>query len=348
MIQEKRGKFYRLYEKAARPFRVQVELTRRCNLNCAHCALGGDTIIEGEMVAEDYERLIPEMKAAGVFNIYLTGGEFLTHPEIDSILDMLLNADFWISLQTNGTLMDEKRVEMIARKAEKVRSVALSLYGATAAVHESVTRVEGSFERTVRALDLLRDAGLKVELLTLLMSLNWSERESIKRFCEEKGVKHQFNSVLVPGKNDSMEMLKYRLTERQLRALPRPWETFNQNFMEADPEDYAPDRTIEAWCSMARSTGYLDSQGNLLPCSVLAIPSGNVRETPFGQLWAESPVFKHIRELKIGDFECAGCGHFPTCMPCPGLAYIEHGDMFAAPREICRIVKLFLEKKEGS
>jgi len=348
MIQEKREKFFGKYEKAARPLRVQIEVTRRCNLNCSHCALGGNTIIDDEMGVRDYERLIPQMRAAGVFNIYLTGGEFLVHPEIDEILELLLAADFWISFQTNGVLLDEKYVGMMARHPGKVRSVALSLYGATAAIHESVTRVNGSFDRTIRALNLLCEAGLKVEVLTLLMTLNHQEREAIESLCASMGVKHQFNSVLVPGINSSRDMLCYRLPENLLRQLPRPWETFNQNFMDGAPEDYAPDRTIEAWCSMARSTGYLDSQGNLLPCSVLAIPSGNVRETPFDKLWGESPVFKYIRELKIGEFECSGCRHFPTCKPCPGLAYIEHGDMFAAPREICRIVKLFLDEKEGS
>jgi AdoMet-dependent heme synthase len=346
MKQETRETFYKQYSDAARPLRIQIEITRRCNLGCVHCTLGGDNLISGELTAHDYEKLIPQMRDAGVFNIYLTGGECLLHPEINDIMTLFLEADFWLSLQTNGVLLDTGHIELFSRHPGKIRSVTVSLYGATAAVHESVTRSPGSFAKTMRAIEILREAGFKVEVITLLMSLNHHEREAIEELCEGLGVKHQFNSVLVPRKDGSPEPLRYRLPEELIRRLPRPWETFTYNFTDGDPADFAADRTIEAWCSMARNTGYITSEGNLLPCSVLAIPAGNVRETPFAELWADSPVFKRIRELKINEFECSGCRHFPTCKPCPGLAFIEHGDMFAAPREICRIVEIFLGKKE--
>ncbi|MFA6449418.1 MAG: radical SAM protein [bacterium] len=346
MKQESRETFYRQYSDAARPLRVQIETTRRCNLDCVHCALGGNHVMAGEMGARDYEKLIPQLRAAGVFNVYLTGGEFLAHPEIDEILNLFLEADFWLSLQTNGVLLNSGHVDLFLRHPGKVRSVTISLYGATAEVHESVTRSPGSFEKTLNAISMLLAAGIRVEVITLLMTLNHHEREAIERMCADWDVKHQFNSVLVPCKDGSPDPLRYRLPDELIRDLPRPWETFTYNFTDGDPADFKSENTIEAWCSMARSTGYLDSNGNLLPCSVLNIPAGNVRETPFGEIWSDSPVFKRIRELKISEFECSGCRHFPTCKPCPGLAYIEHGDMFAAPREICRIVEMFLGKKE--
>ncbi len=348
MKRETREKFYKMYSESARPLRIQIEVTRRCNLSCVHCTLGGDTQVENELTARDYEKLIPELRDAGLINIYLTGGEFLVHPEIDDILGMLLEADFWVSLQTNGALLDTRRVELLEHNAEKIKSIAVSLYGATPEVHEAVTRVPGSFNNTVNAIEMLTAAGFRVEVITLLMTLNFGERAAIERLCSQWNVKQQFNSVLVPNREGSSEPLRYRLPEDLIRRLPRPWETFTYTLSDGDPADFTPDRPLDAWCSMARSTGYLDSRGNVLPCSVVEMPAGNVREQTFGEIWADSPVFKKIRNLKIGEFECSNCRHFPVCRPCPGLAYIEHGNLFAAPREICRIVEQFLGRREDS
>ena len=79
----------------------------------------------------------------------------------------------------------------------------------------------------------------------------------------------------------------------------------------------------------------------------MELPVGNIKEISFMEIWQNSHFFKNIRDLKIGDFECSGCSHFPTCRPCPGLAFYENGDFFTAPKEICRIVEVFLGKKEG-
>jgi radical SAM protein with 4Fe4S-binding SPASM domain len=348
MIQETREAFCKMYSDQARPLRIQIEVTRRCNLNCVHCTLGGSLPVAGELTARDYEKLIPQMRDAGLLNIYLTGGEFLMHPEINDILNMFLEADFWVSLQTNGTLLAARHVELMSRHADKIRSVAVSLYGAVAAVHEAVTRAPGSFVKTINAIDMLTEAGFKVEIITQLMTLNYGERDAIERLCSKWDVKQQFNSVLIPCRDGSEEPLQYRLPEELLRRLPRPWETFTYELGDGNPADFTPDRPIDAWCSMARSTGYLDSKGNILPCAVIDIPAGNVRERPFGEIWADSPVFKKIRGLKMGEFECSDCRHFPVCKPCPGLAYMEHGNLFTAPREICRIVEQFLGKKEGA
>lgn len=346
MIQETRQTFYKRLSGACRPLRLQIEVSRRCNLNCVHCMLCGDTEFGCEMGLRDYENLVPQLHEAGIFNLFLTGGEFFTHPEIEGILELLLGSDFWLSLQTNGTLLEKKHIGLFSRYPRKIRSVALSLYGSTPEAHEAVTRTPGSFEKTLRAMDMLLEAGHRVEVITLLMTINHNEYDGIKALCEKKGVKHQFNSVLVPRRDGDTEPLAYRLPEELLKKLPRPWETFTENYWKSDPEEFAPDRSLESWCTMGRTTAYIDSRGNVLPCSIMDTPAGSVIETPFTEIWESSPVFNKIRGLKIGDFECSGCSHFPTCKPCPGLSFFEHGDFFAAPKEICRIVEIFLGKKE--
>lgn len=346
MIQLPRHDLHKKLVGRANPMRIQLEITRRCNLDCVHCIQGGCSEIGGEMTAADYERLLPRMSAAGVFSVSLTGGEFLCHPEIHDILDLLLRSDFWLALQTNGTLLDQDTVDFMAKRREKIRAVAVSLYGATAQAHESVTRSPGSFEKTIRAIDMLSEAGFRVEVISLLMTMNQEEAPQIQELCRKRGLFHQFNSIIAPRKDGETSSLECRLPEELLKKLPRPWETFTENFIPHEPDDFAPDKTLDAWCTMARTSGYIDSRGNLLPCSIMDLPAGNVKDRPFDELWRDSAVFNALRKLKIGQFECSRCGHFPTCRPCPGLAFLEHGNMFESPKEICRIIELFLGDKE--
>jgi len=311
-----------------------------------HCILGSSPDTTGELRAEDYVGLIKSLRAAGVFNVYLTGGEFLAHPEGLEILSLFLESDFCLSLQSNGTLIDEEALRMMLGRKEKIRTVALSIYGATADVHEAVTRTPGSFEKTIAAARALRENGFRVEFITLLMTINHHQYDEIKKLGEGLGSKHQFNSVLTPSHDGNRELAGLRLPEALLAKLPRPWESFMNNYWEQPLEEFGPDMPLAAWCSMGRTTGYIDARGNVLPCSILNTPAGNVRETPFNEIWEASPVLKKIRSLKIGDFECSRCSHFPTCRPCPGLAHFEHGDLFSPPREICRIIEVFLGKKK--
>ncbi len=328
------------------PLRVQIEVTRHCNLNCRHCMLGGDTKQKNEMAAGDYAALVKQLENAGVFNVNLTGGEFLVHPEIIPILECIFSSDLWVSLQTNATLIDDEIMNIFKKHKTKIRSFAISLYGATAETHEYITRVKGSFEKTIDSIKQLDEEGFKVEIISLMMKSNYHEYEAIKTMCENWDLKHQFNSIIAPSRDRRRKITNLRLSDEELLALPRPWETFMNEFWETEPGDFYPDKSIESWCSMARTTAYIDSCGYVLPCSVIDIPAGNVRETPFEEIWKNSDLFKKIREFKIRDFECSRCENFPACKPCPGLAYLEHGDIFSAPREICRIVSLFIKKQE--
>lgn len=347
MIRKKRETLFKELTRRSSPVRIQIEATRRCNLNCVHCVFNCNTNIENELQPQDYRKLLPEMKAAGVFHINLTGGEFLTHPRYREILELLLESDFQLTLQTNGVLLSDGIIALLSQHREKIKAVAVSLYGHNRAIHESVTRTAGSFSKTATALEKLAAAGLHPEASTLLMTVNCDAREEIKSLCDRIGVRHQFYSIVLPRENRDNSPLQYRLPDSIFRELPRPWETFAADFGEVDPEDYLPDCTIESWCTMGRTTGYITSHGNLLPCSLVDIPAGNIREASFYDLWYHSDAMEEIRNLKVKQFECAHCGHFPKCRPCPGLGLYEHGDIFAAPREVCRIVNTFMGKENS-
>jgi len=65
------------------------------------------------------------------------------------------------------------------------------------------------------------------------------------------------------------------------------------------------------------------------------LPSGNVRQTSFIDIWRHSAQLKEVRAIRSRDLpSCSSCTHLPSCSRCPGLAYME-GDMRGPSSQDC-------------
>jgi radical SAM protein with 4Fe4S-binding SPASM domain len=350
MRQESRKTLFRRMAGAHTPVRVQIEATRRCNLNCAHCMVinsAGQAGAPG-LSLERFTHLLDELRRSGAFHINLTGGEPLCRPDATDMIRAVLDAGFLLTLQTNGTLLEAAHADMLAHSANRVRQVGVSLYSMDPAVHDAVTRTPGSHERTLRAISLLKSRGLPVVVVTALTRLNAASFEQVESFCRGNGLMFQYNTLITPQDDGGRAPLDLRLDDRLLCRLPKPWETFmDEDRMPASGE-LTPDSPLSSWCSMGATACYITASGDVRPCSVVSAPAGNLNQQSFEHIWAHSPLFKKLRAFKLSDFECFGCEHFPKCHPCPGLAFLEHGEFTAPPREVCRINSVFFKKQEAA
>jgi len=134
------------------PLNVTLELTLRCNIRCTHCynfdrdqprpAPGG------ELTMEEIRALLDDLRRAGTLFLTLTGGEAMVHPRFWEIADEAASRGFAIQVLSNGTLLTEDACDRLASYAN-LWSIGLSVYGASAATHDGVTQVTGSFDRTM-------------------------------------------------------------------------------------------------------------------------------------------------------------------------------------------------------
>jgi radical SAM protein with 4Fe4S-binding SPASM domain len=65
------------------------------------------------------------------------------------------------------------------------------------------------------------------------------------------------------------------------------------------------------------------------------LPSGNVRQQKFMDIWQHSDQLNEVRSIALRDLPvCSGCDHVGTCSRCPGLAYLE-GNMRGPSTQDC-------------
>ena len=183
------------------PISGSIEVTKRCNLTCVHCynnlPLSDEGAHRTELAYGDHCRMLDEMAAAGCLWLLYTGGEILVRKDFLDIYDYAKKTGFLITLFTNATRITPAVAEHLATWSPF--SIEISLYGRTAATHDRVTGVAGSFARTMRGVRLLMDVGLPPVLKTMVLKPNAHEIWDMKRFVEEElGLEFRFDAMINP------------------------------------------------------------------------------------------------------------------------------------------------------
>ena len=94
------------------PFKVDWEITYRCNLRCSHCYQTGASG-EKELTTEEIYSALDELADLGCLYLTFTGGEILLREDLFDIAKYARKKEFAIRLFTNGTLIDEKVADKI-------------------------------------------------------------------------------------------------------------------------------------------------------------------------------------------------------------------------------------------
>jgi|SRR5579871_6084279 len=166
-----------------------LELTGKCNLACVHCYAESHPLrpMYERMHPEDWKRVLAEAFAAGCRNVQFIGGEPTIYPHLASLIQFsrMLGYEF-VEVFTNGTVFTEP----LRRAFQQFRvSLAFSIYGDTAAVHDSVTQSPGSFAKSMESIRWAVENELPVRVGIVETPQNAQSVESTRRFFEQIGVR---------------------------------------------------------------------------------------------------------------------------------------------------------------
>ncbi len=319
------------------PFAVQIELTYRCNLSCKHCYRVHE---EGEEFSySEICALLDQLQEMGTFYLVFTGGEVLVREDFFQIADYARKKGFLLILLTNGTLITAEEADRMA--ALKFLGVEISLLGATPATHDNITGVPGSFERTIKAIRLLRARNLQITTKTTLMGLNVREYRAIKSLAGGLGVSSKVGLWVVPKRDGSREPLKYQLSLEEIRAhLPDDIEI--SCLLDID-KAHAGSLT----CNAGRVLCAVSPYGDLFPCVLMPLKLGNLRENSLDKIWnSRNNTLNSLRSIVDSDLRtCSVCEVASFCLRCPGVAYTETGDVRGASPSACRFARWRAEFK---
>lgn len=304
------------------PLAVHFDLTYRCNERCDHCYLDHDD--HGELATSEAIGILDQVAASGTLFLILSGWEPLLRRDFFAILGHARTLGFDVKLKTNGLLI---RAEEAARlQALGVRQVQLSVYSHRPEVHDAITHVPGSLKRTLAAVERLRHHGLKVTVANVLMRQNAGDYERVRALAAELGAEFTIDPTITPKLDGSRDVLRLNM------AAPQTLRVFRDRTLVGDDFYHRPASaegdTLDALpCSAGHVACYISPYGQVFPCVQFPLASGDLRTTPFDQIWRNSPQLARVRQIRVRDLHtCSSCGFVSSCTRCPGLAYME-GDM---------------------
>jgi radical SAM protein with 4Fe4S-binding SPASM domain len=305
------------------PLSVHLDLTYRCNERCVHCYLDHDD--HGEMTTAEILRVLDEVAEAGTFFLTLSGGEIFMRRDFFEILAHARKRMFAVKLKTNAVMVTRARAERIARLG--VESVQVSLYSHRAEAHDAITKLAGSFRRTIEGVKRLREQGIKVSFANVLMKGNEDDYGHVRALAREMGAGFTIDPMITPMMDGDRGVLALNVDPERLSAIFRD-ESLTEGAPRFSPTPAGPAPEEDAAqmlpCSAGHTLAYISPYGEVFPCVQFPYPCGNVRRQRFADIWKDSAQLAEVRSVRLADVEgCSTCVHGASCSRCPGLAYVE-------------------------
>lgn len=352
-----------LYQKAAGkriPIGGTFELTPRCNMNCRMCYI---RMSEEEMRDRGREHSAQEWismgqicREQGMLFLLLTGGEPFLRSDFKEIYLELSKMGFVISINTNGTMIGPKTVAWL--KENPPSQMNITLYGASNETYARLCRNPHGFEQAACAIDLLRQAGIHVNINASFTPYNVEDMEGIYAFAEERNLSVRATSYMFPPMRSAREgrpdeTVRFPagkagaalFCSRKCRMNQEDFERFLQMMQQGvKPEDEeeecsrTPDEHMG--CMAGRSSFWITWDGRMTPCGMMNQPAAHPFEEDFAACW--ETVCKETERILL-PAECKHCKKRFACMVCGALTIAEgQGDSTKRPAYLCDMTDTYL------
>ena len=338
------------------PHVVAWNLTRRCNLACAHCYIsaGSWEVAETELSTEaclDIVDQILDVNPAPM--LILSGGEPLLRDDLEIIASRASTGGATVVVGTNGTRLTDERIRSLMDAG--VTGVAVSIDSLDPTFHDrfrmAASQAGGVAERvhgtgaladTMAAVERLRSHGLDFVIQTSLTPANRSEIARIAEWSAEQGaVSLNVYFLVATGRGEGVRALTPDENEAALVELADLEETYRGRMMirskcqpqimrhviERDSE--SPLLSYKTRCPCGVQYLRITPEGQVTPCPYTPLVAGDLTQTSFRTIWEESEVFAQIRSGDVGG-KCGSCEYREVCGGCRARAYAEGNGIMGA------------------
>jgi radical SAM protein with 4Fe4S-binding SPASM domain len=337
------------------PLKGRIDLTYRCNNNCRHCWLkepSGDGPAK-ELTTEEIKDIVDQARAMGCRKWEISGGEPMLRPDFPELFEYVTDRSASYSLNTNGTLITPEIARLMKRKGTKM----VSMYGATAGVHDHITRCPGSFDAMMKGFSMLKEAGAGFIVQIIPMKDNYHQYDDMVRLAESLSPHWRIGAPWLylsssgsPEKN--AEIKAERLDPKEFVKLAAPDIFFAERYGFRFPgRSGLTDDRVFATCIGGRKAFHIDAFGGMSFCSQIKDPHlrYDLRSGNFKEAWEQfiPSLADKVRGGKEYLESCHSCPQRPLCHWCGVYGFLENGRYGSRVEYLCEVAKeLYAYKDE--
>ncbi len=323
---------------------ISWSITRRCNLECAHCHLPATTRKErpelsssDELTTQEAFQLIDRIASVNPeVMLILSGGEPLLREDVFELSTYASGKGMMVVLGSNGLLMNDAAARMM--KQSGVFGISISLDSVNPEIHDAIRSRPGAWEKAVSAIKTCRKEGLSIQVNTVVTKKNFEEIPELIAYARDLGAKVYSPFFLVcTGRGEEMTDLSPLQYEKVLSMIvaahakhddimirTRCAPTVRRILYQKNPESRF--LTMGAGrCLAGQSYCRITPEGDVTPCPYLPLTTGNIREQDFGDIWQNSAIFNSLRTPSLKG-KCKKCAFRLLCGGCRARAYAGQND----------------------
>lgn len=327
------------------PLLVIWEVTRACDLSCAHCRDEVQSERDpAELTTEEGFGLLEQVKTFGNPLLVFAGGDVLKRPDLFD----LMRHSVGVNLRTNITPSATSNLtpEAVDRFREiGVARMAINLDGPDAASHDALRGTTGTFDRAMAALRRAQEIGLETQVHTTVTESNHTQLGRIAERVFETGGKMWSLFFMSEGgplsRNGSLEPRHFEKVFQTIYELSKvaPFDIktteaahYRRFVMQQERRNPAVGHRI-SWKSPSVGDGrgflFISHRGEIFPSGFLPVSGGNVRRDSVAEVYRGSKLFVELREAKKREGRCGCCEYQYLCGGSRARAYAATGNYLA-------------------
>lgn len=339
------------------PLSGTFELTPCCNMACKMCYVSMTKAQQEAKApiktAREWIELGRVAKEKGMLYLLLTGGEPFLRQDFREIFQSLHRMGLILSINSNGTLIDEETVAWLQQTPPS--RINITLYGASDETYGRLCGNPKGYTQVTKAIRLLKQAGISVKLHCSLTPQNAGDTEKIFAFAREEGLIVQATSYMFPplrrdetmvGMNDRFVPEDAAYHAANIARLMNG----NQQFLQWLEQGLPPvptdtDDCLEIGegnginCRAGKCSFWVTWTGAFLPCGMMPVEGApDVFAEGFDQAWEY--VRRYVQDIRLPT-KCASCEARDNCKACAAMVYTETGDFCAVPQYRCAMTKAY-------
>ena len=348
-----------LYSKACAlkiPLNGTFELSPVCNFSCKMCYVR-KTRKEVEenprkiLTLDDWRRIARDARDAGMLDLLLTGGEPLLWPDFWTLYEELVDMGLQISINTNGSLIDDEAINRFKKHPPK--KISVTLYGANDETYYRLCGSRSVFSKVDKAIRGLKEAGIEVKINCSLTPENAEDIEWIVDYAKELDIVLAATTYMFPpvrrvptqiGVNERFtpeESSRYRLRYLQKSRGEEKYQLYLKNLLAgyADPPGLEPDCIDSAEgkirCRAGSAAFWITWDGWMSPCGLMTHPRIDLKNQTFSDAWKD--LTAATDQVRLSSL-CESCANRNVCHPCAAVAAAETGSSSGVPTYMCNAI----------
>jgi MoaA/NifB/PqqE/SkfB family radical SAM enzyme len=284
---------------------LQFQYDYTCNFKCEHCSVKRfQGKKEGRyFTIPDVRELSRQADEMGLAHIVITGGEPLVFPDFDDLVKAIDPQKFYITSDTNGWLLDDKRAKHL--KNIGLDKIQLSLDSLSAAGHDEFRHKTGSHEKALKAIDAALNAGLNIIIQTVVPKQRVRSTEFIEflEFLNGKGIGVFVTYAKPVGSwEGNFDVLVDRDDMNYMRDLEKKYNVFTH---------LTPSYGLDLGCIAVKRMVSITKYGDVMPCPYIHTSLGNFFKEPLKDIIERGMKIKYFGK------------HVDTCLIAEDRKFID-------------------------